>query len=191
MADELLDFPPCRVVAIDTSSADGSVAAVGGGVEVVERLPIANEHARDVASAVVAVVRRAGWTLDTVSCIAAVRGPGSFTGLRVGVTTAKALAWAIPTKLVGVSAFEGIARQLRRMARPLCSGDLAIAFDAGRGEVHACTARLDGDAVVGGGDLAVLLAGWGGPSPDLDGDGVVGGSDLAVLLSSWGEACGP
>lgn len=54
-----------------------------------------------------------------------------------------------------------------------------------------CPADLDGDAVVGGGDLAVLLAGWGGPSPDLDGDGVVGGSDLAVLLSSWGEACGP
>jgi hypothetical protein len=55
----------------------------------------------------------------------------------------------------------------------------------------ACPGDLDGDGTIGGGDLAVLLAGWGGEAPDLDGDGVVGGSDLAVLLSSWGEACGP
>ncbi|MEY3025049.1 MAG: Dockerin type domain, partial [Planctomycetota bacterium] len=53
-----------------------------------------------------------------------------------------------------------------------------------------CPGDLDGDGTIGGGDLAVLLAGWGGSSPDLDGDGVVGGSDLAVLLSSWGEPCG-
>jgi hypothetical protein len=54
-----------------------------------------------------------------------------------------------------------------------------------------CPGDLDGDGTIGGGDLAVLLAGWGGSSPDLDGDGVVGGSDLAVLLSSWGEPCDP
>lgn len=54
-----------------------------------------------------------------------------------------------------------------------------------------CPTDLDGDGSIGGGDLAVLLAGWGGPTPDLDGDGAVGGSDLAVLLSSWGEPCDP
>lgn len=57
--------------------------------------------------------------------------------------------------------------------------------------VPPCPGDLDGDGTIGGGDLAVLLAGWGGSTPDLDGDGVVGGSDLAVLLSSWGEPCGP
>lgn len=47
---------------------------------------------------------------------------------------------------------------------------------------------LDGDGVVGSGDLALLLAAWGeceGCGADLDGDGEVGGSDLAVLLASW------
>lgn len=148
MAAPPVDFTSFRVVAIDTSTADGSVAAVEGGREAVERMPVANEHARDLAPAVVAVVGRAGWKLDTVSCVAVVRGPGSFTGLRVGVTTAKTLAWAIPTRLVGVSAIEGIARQLRRVSPADASGDLAIAFDAGRGEVHACMARFEGDAVV-------------------------------------------
>lgn len=53
-----------------------------------------------------------------------------------------------------------------------------------------CPADLDGDGVVGGADLASILAAWGtgGPSGDLDGDGVVGGADLASLLAAWG-AC--
>jgi hypothetical protein len=54
--------------------------------------------------------------------------------------------------------------------------------------VQASPADLDRDGIVGGGDLAILLSAWGGPSPfaDLDADGVVGGGDLAMLLSSWG-----
>jgi len=55
----------------------------------------------------------------------------------------------------------------------------------------SCAARpgdLDGDGVVGGADLARLLAAWGnaGGPEDLDGDGVVGGADLTVLLANWG-----
>jgi len=52
-------------------------------------------------------------------------------------------------------------------------------------------ADLDGDGSVGGADLAILLAAWGGCPPkgacpaDLDGDGTVGGADLAVLLADW------
>ncbi len=47
---------------------------------------------------------------------------------------------------------------------------------------------LDGDGIVGGGDLGLLLAGWGGTGPaDLDGDGTVGGSDLGLLLAAFGE----
>ena len=47
---------------------------------------------------------------------------------------------------------------------------------------------LDGDGVVGSGDLALLLAAWGvceGCGADLDGDGEVGGGDLTLLMSAW------
>ncbi|RLS45914.1 MAG: hypothetical protein DWH86_04200 [Planctomycetota bacterium] len=48
-------------------------------------------------------------------------------------------------------------------------------------------ADLNGDGLVNGADLGILLAGWGAPGPaDLDHDGTVGGSDLAILLGLWG-----
>lgn len=54
----------------------------------------------------------------------------------------------------------------------------------------SCTGDLDGDGVVSGADLALVLGGWnsGDATADLDGDGTVSGADLAILLGAWG-AC--
>lgn len=54
-------------------------------------------------------------------------------------------------------------------------------------EVPLCPADLDGDGVVGGGDLGVLLGAWGTASADLDDDGLVDGSDLGIMLGAWGN----
>ena len=54
----------------------------------------------------------------------------------------------------------------------------------------ACPEDLDGDGLVGVGDLLTLLAAWGGPEADLDGDGITGVGDLLTVLSAWG-VCGP
>jgi hypothetical protein len=48
-------------------------------------------------------------------------------------------------------------------------------------------ADLNGDGLVSGADLGIMLAGWGGPGPaDLDHNGTVGGSDVGILLGNWG-----
>ena len=52
--------------------------------------------------------------------------------------------------------------------------------------VNPCTGDFDGDGVVNGGDLGVLLASWGSSSGDLNGDGIVNGADLGALLAVWG-----
>ncbi len=52
----------------------------------------------------------------------------------------------------------------------------------------ACPADLDEDGVVGSGDLALVLGGWGTSSPDLTADGVVNAADIAQLIGAWG-AC--
>jgi len=71
--------------------------------------------------------------------VAVVRGPGSFTGLRVGVATAKGLAWATGARLVGVSGVEVVAR-LAHATAGWPEAPIHVAYDAGRGEVFATTA---------------------------------------------------
>ena len=66
--------------------------------------------------------------------------------------------------------------------------------DAGTGlltvtgpEEPECPADLNGDGIVNGADLTILLGDWGGSAADLNGDGTVDGADLTVLLGSWGD----
>ena len=137
-----------RTLAIDTSLGRGSVAAVGDGRVVEIVLPEAGEHARRIGSALEEAASGVGWRVGDVELVAVVRGPGSFTGLRVGLTTAKAIAWAAEAELVGVSGFEVIAR---RTARLLGAGDapLHLAYDAGRGDLFVAEAVPAADAPSG------------------------------------------
>lgn len=57
------------------------------------------------------VLERAGLSLTSVDAVAADVGPGSFTGIRIGVMTAKALAWALKKDVVGVTALECLAQK--------------------------------------------------------------------------------
>lgn len=128
-----------RTIAIDTSHAAGSVAACDGAARTERHLGAAGAHAKLLAAAVSAAAADLGWTPADAELLAVVRGPGSFTGLRVGVATAKAIAWSRGARLVGVSAFEAVAAR----AATAAGGPeerLAIAFDAGRGDVFAATA---------------------------------------------------
>lgn len=127
-----------NILAIDTSHAMGSVAAIAPGRSASRTLPVAGEHARLVAGAVVAVCAEAGFAPAATDLVAVVKGPGSFTGLRVGVTTAKAIAWAAGARLCGVSAAAAIARGVAARGGQAASADrLEIVFDAGRGEIYA------------------------------------------------------
>jgi hypothetical protein len=55
-------------------------------------------------------------------------------------------------------------------------------------ELPACPGDLNGDGIVGGADLGLLLAVWGtdDPAADLSGDGTIGGADLGLLAAAWG-----
>jgi tRNA threonylcarbamoyladenosine biosynthesis protein TsaB len=137
-----------RILAIDTSLAAGSIAACTDGTTVERHLPLAGAHARLVVTALCEAAAELGWEVGMADLVAVVRGPGSFTGLRVGVATAKAIAWTCGARLVGVSGFETIAWTA---ARETDLGDrpLEIAYDAGRGELYAATATQAGDAACG------------------------------------------
>jgi tRNA threonylcarbamoyladenosine biosynthesis protein TsaB len=142
-------IPAMRTLALDTSHSAGSVAASDGELVVTRPLGVAGEHARLLAAELVGVATACGWPLADAELVAVTRGPGSFTGLRVGLATAKAVAWAGGIRLVAVSGFEVVARQTARSAG-WNTGSVAIAYDAGRGDVYAAVATAD----------PTLPAGW-------------------------------
>lgn len=137
-----------RTLAIDTSLAAGTVAAAAAGRTSEIELPVAGEHARRIATALDEAARELGWKVADVELVGVVRGPGSFTGLRVGLVTAKAVAWAAGAALVGVSGFEVIARRTAKLTGATLE-TLHVAYDAGRGELFAAEARPAADAPSG------------------------------------------
>jgi len=130
-----------RLLAIETSESIGSVAALESANLLAERdLPRQQGSAQSLAPAIRALLGEVGWRPVQIRLIAVTVGPGSFTGLRVGVTTAKVLAYSVKAGVLGVDTLEAIAAGCPADADPL-----AIAMDAQRGQVVAGTFRKGPD----------------------------------------------
>lgn len=119
-----------RILSLDTTGEFGSLALVAGD-EVVEEILL---HSPDGFAHVLfehlrRLLERHGWKLEGVDCFASAAGPGSFTGVRVGLTAAKGLAEAMRRPLVAVSNLEAIAWFGAAPMR-------AAVLDARRGEIY-------------------------------------------------------
>jgi tRNA threonylcarbamoyladenosine biosynthesis protein TsaB len=101
-----------RFLVLETSGRAGAVAlAEGAELAAVQHLAEARRHARDLAPVTAALLAERGWSPRDLSGVIVSLGPGSYTGLRVGVMSAKTLAYAIGCALLGVGTFAAIARQ--------------------------------------------------------------------------------
>lgn len=124
-----------RVLAIETSSSRGSIALLESDQIVAERaLPTALRTAQSLIPSIGELTRSLGWRIGEIPLIAVSQGPGSFTGLRVGVATANSLAYATKAKIVGVNTLDCIAGQAATDRIRL-----EVAIDAQRGDL--CAAR--------------------------------------------------
>lgn len=115
--------------AVALQTEDGSVTEVLGGE--------GRRHAEAIIPAVEEVCRRVGLSVRDVGVIAVDVGPGLFTGLRVGVATAKALGQALGVGIVGVSSLDILAAQALAQG----AGEVLAVIDARRGEVFAARYR--------------------------------------------------
>ncbi len=95
---------------------------------------IGRGHAERLMSLLAEVLKDAGLEYKDVSRIAAVCGPGSFTGIRVGLATARGLALGLNIPVIGVSALEAIAFQHNNNGNN-ARGPIIVAMDAKRGEI--------------------------------------------------------
>ena len=106
-------------------------------------LQAGRRHGETLAPAVVALTGLCGIGLDRIERVAVDTGPGLFTGLRVGVATAKAFASALGVGVVGCSSLDILAHPHRTAGRPV-----AAVVDARRGEVFWALYEPAGDAMV-------------------------------------------
>jgi tRNA threonylcarbamoyladenosine biosynthesis protein TsaB len=119
------------LLALDTATGKGSVALTDGGRLLGESsLESQGAYLTLLLPGIEALLKATGRRLEEVEAIGASAGPGHFTGLRIGVATAKALAWALEIPLVPVPTLEVLAAQVPSQSQPL-----AVLLDAKRGEV--------------------------------------------------------
>jgi tRNA threonylcarbamoyladenosine biosynthesis protein TsaB len=140
-------------LAIDTATPQVSVALGGPeGVMAEINLRPGRKHGEVLAPAIESVLRLAGARIEAVSRVGVDVGPGLFTGLRVGVATAKALASALEVPVVPCTSLDLLAHPHRGAGRPVAS-----VVDARRGEVFWALYQpaLGGSAMVQNTDPAV------------------------------------
>ena len=132
-----------KILAIDTSSAVASAAILEDGKLIAEYiLNNKKTHSQKIMPMIDEIIKDSDLTINDIDVFAAAYGPGSFTGLRIGVATAKALAHAVNKPLVEVSTLEGIAYNAVYSDLLLCP-----IMDARRNQVYNAVYKSEGALV--------------------------------------------
>ncbi|SFN47239.1 tRNA threonylcarbamoyladenosine biosynthesis protein TsaB [Izhakiella capsodis] len=122
-----------RILALDTATEACSVA-LSDGQEVLTKFELcAREHTQRILPLVQQILAEAGLALNQLDALAFGRGPGSFTGVRIGIGIAQGLAFGAGLPLIGVSSLETMAQGAWRLHR---AQRVLAAIDARMGEVY-------------------------------------------------------
>ena len=195
-----------RLLSIDTTGGTGNIALVSESGVIDEMMLVSPEgFAHVLFPAIAQLLARQGLTLESLDGFAASSGPGSFTGVRVGLTAVKGLAEAAGRRVVAVSHLQALASYGTGPLR-------AIVIDARRGEVYGAVydsalQPISGEVVVGlprwlaslpEGDLEFITQGFpgegfGGSRPVVTVPTAIAGAvgRIAVARFLRGEAKGP
>ncbi|MGD8915322.1 MAG: tRNA (adenosine(37)-N6)-threonylcarbamoyltransferase complex dimerization subunit type 1 TsaB [Syntrophobacterales bacterium] len=132
-----------RILAIDTSTRVGSIALVEGPLLKAQNiLDIRATHNQRLLPGIERILTDAGWSLDDLDGFAVSLGPGSFTGLRIGLSIVKGLAWATGKPLVGVPTLDGLAANVSFVPYMICP-----ILDARKGEIYAALYRQGDEGI--------------------------------------------
>jgi len=120
-----------RVLVLETAGKVGQAAVVADGAVIAEaRLGQERRRASDLALVVDRLFREAGWEPRSLTSVVVGLGPGSYTGLRVGLASAKALVYATSSRFFGVETFAAVAHRI-----PVGIGRVSVIADALQGRL--------------------------------------------------------
>lgn len=128
-----------KILALETSAKSVSAAVVDNGCVLCSTYQNTGlTHSRTLMPMVDGMLRSAELTCRDMELIAVAHGPGSFTGLRIGVSAAKGLAWALDLPCCGVSTLLAMAQNLRHV-----DTDIVCAMDARRSQIYNAIFRAE------------------------------------------------
>ena len=133
------------VLAVDSSDRNGTIALArcgpGEGCDIVEMVQLAGgTFSAQLIPQIAAILDKHGFGKASIDGFAVVSGPGSFTGLRIGLAAVKAMAEVLEKPIAAVSLLEAVA------SAGDAGGRVVAALDAGRTEVYAGEYEIDGAA---------------------------------------------
>lgn len=141
-----------KILAIDTSTTSGSIALVESGKVIVKKDEERVEaHAKWLMGAIEVLFEEAGTTIKDIDIIAIGTGPGSFTGLRIGVSTVKGLSWALGKPTYGVSTLRALAMNVTGPAL------ICPVLDARKKQVYAALYRVNSSSNEANDDLEEVM----------------------------------
>nr|HET6902953.1 tRNA (adenosine(37)-N6)-threonylcarbamoyltransferase complex dimerization subunit type 1 TsaB [Ktedonobacteraceae bacterium] len=140
------------LLALDTSTRQASLALCSEEALLGEySWHVGNNHSVELLPRIQRLFAECGKVMQDIDGVAVATGPGSFNGLRVALSTAKALAFGLKKPIVGVSTLDIIAAQQRQWNGPICA-----LLEAGRAELYAACYRSD-NVVSEGGEVTYRL----------------------------------
>lgn len=148
-----------KVLAIDTSNKAMAVGLADQGVVVgVKKLNIKRNHSIQLMPAIKDLLAQVGWKPKEIDRIAVANGPGSYTGVRIAVTTAKSLAWALNCDLVAYSSLKALILGKSHLPGQL----ICPLFDARRENVYTGLYKVSEDFTITQlkADTHVALTDW-------------------------------
>lgn len=132
-----------KILALETSAKSVSVAVTEGGVLLAQAYQNRGmTHSVTLMPLLDGMLKSAGLTLDEIGVIAVAQGPGSFTGIRIGVAAAKGLAWAKEVPCCGVSTLAAMAYGTADF-----DGLIVGAMDARRQQVYNAVFRVENGVI--------------------------------------------
>jgi tRNA threonylcarbamoyladenosine biosynthesis protein TsaB len=143
---------------VDTAGTEGGVLLAhcldeSGPVEVLAEKPLApREFSRELLPGIAKILAATKLDLSTVDAIAAIAGPGSFTGLRVGLSAVKAIAEVTGKPVIALSRLAVLASTVNRAGNEIVHNEMVHAvLEAGRGEFYHGLYRNAGSECLGEG----------------------------------------
>jgi tRNA threonylcarbamoyladenosine biosynthesis protein TsaB len=176
-----------KLLSIDTSNYPLGIALIEEGKVIGEYITnLKKNHSVRAMTAIEQLLKDCDTVPKELTKIVVANGPGSYTGVRIGVTLAKTLAWSLNIPLIPVSSLAVLAASGRNF-----NGYIAPIFDARRGQVYTGLYKFERDRITQvKEDRNVLLTDWANKLKEYDGEILFIGNDVSIHEETIQEVLG-